>query len=92
MNAFIVYGVLGLIGGVFYCEFTKLNGFTSFTTLSVFHTHYLMLGVFHGGGATQSMKIEPPNPFGQSHAIHCSEPLNPRREPLQFMKLLSFFI
>lgn len=45
MNAFIVYGVLGLIGGVFYCEFTKLNGFTSFTTLSVFHTHYLMLGM-----------------------------------------------
>ena len=26
--------------------------------------------VLHGGGATQSMKIEPPNPFGQSHAIH----------------------
>ena len=35
--------------------------------------------IFHGGGATQSIKIEPPNPFGQSHAIHCSEPLNPRR-------------
>ena len=45
MNAFIVYGVLGLIGGVFYCEFTKLNGFTGFTTLSVVHTHYLMLGM-----------------------------------------------
>lgn len=40
MNASIVYGVLGLIGGVFYREFTKLNGFT---TLSVVHTHYLML-------------------------------------------------
>lgn len=34
MNASIVYGVLGLIGGVFYHEFT---------TLSVVHTHYLML-------------------------------------------------
>ena len=34
MNASIVYGVLGLIGGVFYREFT---------TLSVVHTHYLML-------------------------------------------------
>lgn len=45
MNAFIVYGVLGLIGGVFYCEFTKMNGFTGFTTLSVVHTHYLMLGM-----------------------------------------------
>lgn len=45
MNVSIVYGVLGLIGGVFYREFTKLNGFTSFTTLSVVHTHYLMLGM-----------------------------------------------
>lgn len=34
MNASIVYGVLGLIGSVFYREFT---------TLSVVHTHYLML-------------------------------------------------
>ena len=33
MNASIVYGVLGLIGSVFYREFT---------TLSVVHTHYLM--------------------------------------------------
>ncbi|RGW71828.1 DUF2871 family protein [Holdemanella biformis] len=31
------------MGGVFYREFTKVNGFTSFTTLSVVHTHYLML-------------------------------------------------
>ena len=46
MNASIVYGVLGLIvGGVFYREFTKLNGFTGFTTLSVVHTHYLILGI-----------------------------------------------
>ena len=45
MNASIVYGVRGLIGGVFYREFTKLNGFTGFTTLSVVHTHYLMLGM-----------------------------------------------
>lgn len=33
------------MGGVFYREFTKLNGFTGFTTLSVVHTHYLMLGM-----------------------------------------------
>lgn len=45
MNVSIVYGVLGLIGGVFYREFTKLNGFTDFTILSVVHTHYLMLGM-----------------------------------------------
>ena len=30
---------------MFYREFTKLNGFTGFTTLSVVHTHYLMLGM-----------------------------------------------
>lgn len=45
MNASTVYGVLALVGGVFYREFTKLNGFTSFTTFSVVHTHYLMLGM-----------------------------------------------
>lgn len=45
MNASIVYAVLALLGGVFYREFTKLNGFTGFTTLSVVHTHYLMLGM-----------------------------------------------
>lgn len=45
MNASIVYGVLGLVGGVFYREFSKLNGFTGFTTLSVVYTHYLMLGM-----------------------------------------------
>lgn len=45
MNASIVYAILGLMGGVFYREFTKLNGFTGFTTLSVVHTHYLMLGM-----------------------------------------------
>ena len=45
MNASIVYGVLGLIGDMFCREFTKLNGFTDFTTLSVVHTHYLMLGM-----------------------------------------------
>lgn len=43
MNASIVYGVLALVpGGVFYSEFTKLNGFT---TLSVVHTHCLMVGM-----------------------------------------------
>lgn len=45
MHPSIVYGVLALVGGVFYREFTKLNGFTGFTTLSVVHTHYLMLGM-----------------------------------------------
>ena len=38
--------------------------------------------------AAQSMKIEPPNPFGQSRAIHCSEPLNPRRGKRQIEHIL----
>jgi hypothetical protein len=45
INASIVYGVLGLIGGVFYREFIKLNGFSTYTSLSVVHTHYFMLGM-----------------------------------------------
>ena len=45
MLASIIYAVLALVGGVFYCEFTKFNGFTDFTTLSVVHTHYLILGM-----------------------------------------------
>ena len=45
MNASIVYGVLGLIGGVFYRECIKLNGFSTYTSLSFVHTHYFMLGM-----------------------------------------------
>lgn len=40
------YAILGIIGGVFYREFTKFNGFVDKTTLSVVHTHSLMLGMF----------------------------------------------
>lgn len=45
INTSIVYGVLGLIGSVFYREFTKLNDFSTYTSLSVVHTHYFMLGM-----------------------------------------------
>ena len=38
------YLVLGLILGVFYREFSKLNEFTGVTTLSATHTHALVLG------------------------------------------------
>ncbi|MBE9389275.1 DUF2871 domain-containing protein [Vagococcus salmoninarum] len=40
------YAVLGLALGVFYREFTKINGFTGKTQLAVTHTHALMLGMF----------------------------------------------
>lgn len=45
MNAALLYSILAMAGGVFYREFTKSNGFTAKTTLSVVHTHYFMLGM-----------------------------------------------
>lgn len=45
MNTAILYAILAMVGGVFYREFTKFNGFTSKTALSVVHTHYFMLGM-----------------------------------------------
>lgn len=38
------YLVLGLLAGVVYREYTKLAGFEGSTTLSVLHTHILILG------------------------------------------------
>ena len=46
INTSVIYAVLALAGGVFYREFTKFNGFTGYTTLSVVHTHYFILGMF----------------------------------------------
>ena len=45
MNTAILYAILAMVGGVFYREFTKFNGFTAKTTLSVVHTHYFLLGM-----------------------------------------------
>lgn len=45
MNLALLYTVLAMVGGVFYREFTKWNGFTAKTTLSVVHTHYFLLGM-----------------------------------------------
>ena len=45
INAALVYAVLAMVGGVFYREFTKWNGFTARTTLAVVHTHYFLLGM-----------------------------------------------
>ena len=45
INATLLYAVLAMVGGVFYREFTKFNGFTAKTTLSVVHTHYFLLGM-----------------------------------------------
>lgn len=39
------YSILGLLLGVFYREFTKINDFTGKTVLSGLHTHVLVLGM-----------------------------------------------
>ena len=41
-----LYAILAMVGGVFYREFTKFNGFYGKTTLSIVHTHYFILGMF----------------------------------------------
>ena len=45
INMALLYAVLAMAGGVFYREFTKFNGFTDRTTLSVVHTDYFLLGM-----------------------------------------------
>lgn len=45
INAALLYAALAMAGGVFYREFTKFNGFTDRTALSVVHTHYFLLGM-----------------------------------------------
>ncbi|MHC1749512.1 MAG: DUF2871 domain-containing protein [Cellulosilyticaceae bacterium] len=46
LNMATIYLVIGLLGGVFSREFTKLNGFEGQTSLGVIHTHALVLGFF----------------------------------------------
>lgn len=45
-RASMTYTILGLLAGLFYREFTKMNDFTGTTQLSVLHTHLLILGMF----------------------------------------------
>ena len=46
INTAFIYMIVGLSSGVIYREFTKLQGFTGDTTLSLLHTHALILGMF----------------------------------------------
>lgn len=41
----LIYAIAAMIGGVFYREFTKLNGFTGETMLSKVHAHLFLLGM-----------------------------------------------
>lgn len=43
--AVVTYVTLGLLSGLFYREFTKMNDFSGWTQLRGVHTHFLALGV-----------------------------------------------
>ncbi len=45
INTALLYAILAMVGGVFYREFTKFNGFTAKTALAVVHTHYFLMGM-----------------------------------------------
>ena len=45
MDRALLYAILAMVGGVFYRELTKLNGFVGQTALGVVHTHYFLLGM-----------------------------------------------
>lgn len=45
LNLSLGYAVAAMAGGVFYREFTKLNGFTGVTALGKEHPHLFLLGM-----------------------------------------------
>lgn len=45
-NLAFSYGILAMILGVFYREFTRFSHFTGQTNLAFLHPHYFMLGMF----------------------------------------------
>lgn len=45
INMAFIYSILGLIGGLYYRELAKYQGFSGKTQLAVVHTHLFMLGM-----------------------------------------------
>ena len=45
MNIALAYAIAAMVGGVFYREFTKYNGFTGVTALGKVHAHLFLLGM-----------------------------------------------
>ncbi len=45
LNYALCYAVMAMVGGVFYREFTRANGFEGTTALGKVHTHFFMLGM-----------------------------------------------
>lgn len=46
LNYALAYAILGMCGGVFYREFTRINNFTGETALGKVHTHFFVMGMF----------------------------------------------
>lgn len=45
LNLSLFYAVFAMVGGVFYREFTKWNGYTGVTALGNVHAHLFLLGM-----------------------------------------------
>ena len=45
VNIALAYAIAAMVGGVFYREFTKYNGFTGVTALGKVHAHLFLLGM-----------------------------------------------
>ncbi|MDO4153955.1 MAG: DUF2871 domain-containing protein [Clostridia bacterium] len=45
LNLSLIYAIAAMVGGVFYREFTKFNGFTGVTALGKVHVHLFLLGM-----------------------------------------------
>ena len=45
LNLSLIYAIAAMVGGVFYREFTKFNGYTGVTALGKVHTHLFLLGM-----------------------------------------------
>ncbi|MGN0114585.1 MAG: DUF2871 domain-containing protein [Acutalibacteraceae bacterium] len=45
LNISLIYAIAAMVGGVFYREFTKYNGFDGATALGKVHVHLFMLGM-----------------------------------------------
>ncbi|MCH3967532.1 MAG: DUF2871 domain-containing protein [Atopobiaceae bacterium] len=45
LNIALGYAIAAMVGGVFYREFTKWNGFTGVTALGKVHVHLFLLGM-----------------------------------------------
>ncbi|MEG0309010.1 MAG: DUF2871 domain-containing protein [Clostridium sp.] len=45
INTSFAYAIAAMVAGVFFREFTKFNGFTGKTSLSILHVHLFVLGM-----------------------------------------------